>query len=789
MAVKRGAATGVEKAGKTSTTRDTAEEQLSRSQKKSPELNGQTAEQLIHELQVHQIELEIQAEELRRSHLELMESRDQYLDLYEFAPLGYLTLDNRALISQANLSAAALLGVDRSSLIHARFRSWIVPEDLEMWDRYFINLLKAEKKLTANLMLKRGDKATFHARLEGIRLGPGGNGPLIRVAISDISDIRQAERARRDSEQLLKTVIELLPVGIMILDESGEAVAINPEMEKIWDRAPSLRIGQFPECKGWRLEDGIPIKAREWAGARAIWNGETTLEEQIEIECSGDIHKVVLNSALPIRRSDGALGGAVIVTQDLTEGKAAEERIQWLASFPELNPDPVIELDLSGTIIYTNPATSRVLSDLKLADDPALFIPWDRTEILRLIRKSPEPRLYREIGLGSEIFSEDIMLDPDLQVVRIYTRNITRRRKSEDALKESEEFNRSLVENLPDFIIVCGPDLRILYVNPAVVRVLGREAGTLAGTSLLRYVPEKDQDQVVAGIADFFRGGRISSQEIEILGKNRTGISAILQGKPIQYHGSPALLLLLTDITERKVLEDALKNEAKELLLLSNAFQAANRKLQLLSGLARHDINNHLTVVLGHLALFGEDRPGTIPPEIIQKVLASSRHIGDLIQFMKTYEEIGVKAPLFQDIRRLADEATHGLCGPVRLENNLPPGREIFADPLIVKVFFNLVDNAVRHGETITTLRFFGEEHDGDYWITCEDDGVGISADQKERIFERGYGKNTGLGLFLAREILSITGITIHECGEPGGGARFVIRVPRGMWHLAVRGG
>jgi signal transduction histidine kinase len=258
----------------------------------------------------------------------------------------------------------------------------------------------------------------------------------------------------------------------------------------------------------------------------------------------------------------------------------------------------------------------------------------------------------------------------------------------------------------------------------------------------------------------------------------------ILQGKPIQYHGRPAVLLLLTDITERKILEDTLKKEARKLSLLSNAFQAANRKLQLLSGLTRHDINNHLTVVLGHLGLLSEDPAATIPPDVIRKVLASSRHIADLIAFMKTYEEIGVKAPVFQDARQLVEAAAHELYGTLRLENEIPSGREIFADPLIVKVFFNLMDNAVRYGGKITTLRFSGEEHNGDYLIVCEDDGIGITADQKEKIFERGYGQNTGLGLYLAREILSITGITIQENGEPGRGARFEMRVPRGMWHM-----
>ena len=118
------------------------------------------------------------------------------------------------------------------------------------------------------------------------------------------------------------------------------------------------------------------------------------------------------------------------------------------------------------------------------------------------------------------------------------------------------------------------------------------------------------------------------------------------------------------------------------------------------------------------------------------------------------------------------------------MANEIPAGSEVLADPMIVKVFFNLVDNAVRHGGKITTIRFSVEERNGDHVIVCEDDGVGIPAEEKEKIFERGFGKNTGLGLYLSREILDITGITIRETGGPGKGARFEMTVPKGVYRI-----
>jgi len=114
---------------------------------------------------------------------------------------------------------------------------------------------------------------------------------------------------------------------------------------------------------------------------------------------------------------------------------------------------------------------------------------------------------------------------------------------------------------------------------------------------------------------------------------------------------------------------------------------------------------------------------------------------------------------------------------------------EIFADRLFEKVFYNLIDNALRYGGTgMKTVRVASQEIDAGLLIVCEDDGVGISAEDKKRLFTRGFGKNTGLGLFLSREILAITGITITENGVPGKGARFEITVPKGMWRMAGRG-
>jgi signal transduction histidine kinase len=161
-----------------------------------------------------------------------------------------------------------------------------------------------------------------------------------------------------------------------------------------------------------------------------------------------------------------------------------------------------------------------------------------------------------------------------------------------------------------------------------------------------------------------------------------------------------------------------------------------------------------------------------------------------MIRFTKEYEQIGIKSPVWQDCRTLVDTAVQQATpGRILVKNDIPAGTEVFTDPLVIRVCYNLVDNAVRYGGKITTIRFTVGERDGVHVVVCEDDGDGIPAEDKEKIFDRGFGKNTGLGLSLAREILAITGITIRETGTPGVGARFEMAVPEGGYRHVVSAG
>jgi signal transduction histidine kinase len=162
----------------------------------------------------------------------------------------------------------------------------------------------------------------------------------------------------------------------------------------------------------------------------------------------------------------------------------------------------------------------------------------------------------------------------------------------------------------------------------------------------------------------------------------------------------------------------------------------------------------------------------------LSKIDASAVTIRRQIEFTKTYQNLGVHTPDWFLIRETVAKVARqeivcsGTCDDT----------EVFADPMLEKVFFNLFENALRHGGHVTEINVRCERTPDNLLIIVEDNGTGIPANEKEKIFEKGFGKNTGLGLFLAREILAITGITIQETGTPGKGAKFEILVPKGQF-------
>ena len=268
---------------------------------------------------------------------------------------------------------------------------------------------------------------------------------------------------------------------------------------------------------------------------------------------------------------------------------------------------------------------------------------------------------------------------------------------------------------------------------------------------------------------------------------------ALLEAEVIERRKAQESLLELTHSLEVRIpdrtreilkINHDLTEDIKKRRKVEVALETANQKLSLLSQITRHDISNRVFALLAELDLAKDLAKEPRLTESLLQLERTSMAIHDQIAFTKDYQEIGAPAPAGYPITPLIRITADPLYSPeVNVSVNCE-GVEVFADAMISKVFYNLIHNALRHGEHLTRITFSYQVSGNVLVIFCEDNGMGIELKEKENIFRKGFGKDSGLGLFLSREILSITGITIQETGKPGTGARFEIHVPDGDWRI-----
>lgn len=217
------------------------------------------------------------------------------------------------------------------------------------------------------------------------------------------------------------------------------------------------------------------------------------------------------------------------------------------------------------------------------------------------------------------------------------------------------------------------------------------------------------------------------------------------------------------------------------------ALEEANKKLKMMTSATRHDVLNQLVVLQGFGGLAEELATDENQKPFFEHLRTTVKMITHEMEFTKSYEDFGAKMPAWLDLNGLV-EVERGILKPsgITLDSDLGE-YEVYADPLFGKVFHNLVDNTIRHGKNATRVKMSNHESSDGLHIIYEDDGSGISEAIRPKLFEHGAGLHTGYGLFLIREILGMTGITISENGRTGEGVRFEIRVPSDRFRRKVR--
>jgi PAS domain S-box-containing protein len=606
--------------------------------------------------------------------------------------------------------------------------------------------------------------------------------------IMDISERKEMEVSLKEKVNYVQALMDTIPAPVFYRDTSGTYHDCNKAFEELVGMKKEEIIGKtiwdfFPKeyADTYKVKDDLIVA-----------NPHIQRYEFAITDVQGSVHEVMF-SKTALFRADGSIGGIVGVILDISNRKKMEvslkEKVNYVQALMDTIPAPVFYRDTSGTYHDCNKAFEELVS---LKRDEIIgktiwdFFPETLADHYKmmddLIVKNPyiqryEHQITDSKGAGYDVlFSKTALFSADGSIAGIVgvIMDISERKEMEQVLRDNEEKYRTLADFTYDWESWLGENGAYVYVSPSCERITGYRAEEfIADPGLVEKITHpSDRDLVSRHYREYPTKPDVFHMDFRIITKsgNLCWISHYCQ--PV-YRADGTWLGRREnkrDISHRKRVEEAL--------------QQANRKLNLLSSVTRHDVLNQLTVLIGYLELLKEtDNQGNFN-DLMIKVELAAETIRHQISFTRDYQDIGVHSPTWQDIEKIIRHATEGKnLGDIKTVIKLD-GMQVYADPLLEKVFYNLVDNAARHGKTVTEISFSLDETPQGQKIICEDNGAGIPKDEKMRIFERGYGKNTGYGLFLTREILGITGLSIEETGEPGRGSRFEIFLPAGTYRV-----
>jgi len=424
-----------------------------------------------------------------------------------------------------------------------------------------------------------------------------------------------------------------------------------------------------------------------------------------------------------------------------------------------------------GMDILATSNVDLVLLDLGLPDSQGLetvqhiLTTFNNIPVIVLTIQSNEEMGIDAIKIGAQDYLFKGQVEP-FQIVRSI-RFALERNQLANKLNESELKFKDLVDHMINGVSVFqafdeGTDFILTDINSAGEKIERMDREDLLGKKLTELFPDTKKSGVLEAFQQVWKTGipKYSSRNIY----RDEQFSIAWRESWVYRMPNNDIVAVYNDISERKRSERALR--------------AMNEKLNLLSSITRHDILNKITTLMLYQDLLEEIVDEEVHTNYLEPMISATQEIERQIMFTRDYQDLGIKSPIWQEVEPVAQNAVNSVLNQnIKADVNMG-NLQIFADSMFNKVFYNLLENALRHGEKVTEISISFLENDNNGVIVVEDDGVGVADDMKEKIFSHGVGMNTGFGLFLAKEILDITGISIRECGTFGRGARFEIAIP-----------
>jgi PAS domain S-box-containing protein len=774
---------------------------------------GKDARALVHELQVHQIELEMQNEELKLAKLETENALMKYSDLYDFAPIGLFALDAQGLIQEVNLVGAKLLGMERRNLMNGKhFQLFVAPKDRPFFDDFCKKAFETSIKQTCELNLLRDGKPTVYARIEGIVAEDGStNGRQCRIAAIDITE---RKKAMREIESQAKFPDE----------DPNPVLRIAADCTIIYaNRGSTLLLEQW----GCQIGQKLPYGYRNLI-PETLRSGNCS---EIEIMPGGIAYSLVF---VPI----ADLGYVNVYGKNITDRKRAEDAIRethdYLKSLIDYANAPIIVWDPSFRITRFNHAFER-LTGLRAAEalgEPLniLFPESSSLESLEHIRGTLSgerwdvveiPILNADGSIRTVLWNSANIYDGNGTTI-IATiaqgQDITDRKLAETALRESEQLYRAIGESIDYGVWVCDTNGRNIYSSESFLKLVGITQEQCSNFGWGDTLHPDDTERTIAAWKECVRNEGTWDIEHRFLGVDGKWHDILARGVPVRNERGEVTCWagINLDISRIKHAEKELHKAKDELELrvqertadlvkinqqLTQAKETAEEATQAKSNFMAnmsHEIRTPMNAVLGMTSLLLYDESlNDEQKDFIETIRISGDAlmvvINDILDFSKMEQERVVLEEQPFNLHNCIEESIDlvSACATEKhlnlatiIDRTIP--EKIIGDPnRLRQILVNLLGNAVKFTESgEVKLNVSGHQLDGNYEIhfAIADTGIGISNEKMYRLFQpfsqvnasitRNYG-GTGLGLVIAKKLVELMEGRIWVESEFGKGSTF----------------
>ncbi len=720
----------------------------------------------------------------------LKRERDLYKLIVDMNMVGILVLDADGNVAVWNDGIVKLTGIGCGDAIGHPFSPESTPFLSVIVERGKVEDMLNGRISQLNLMPypDRGSGKTRYFEV-GYYPVPGEKGRTSAgvVFVLDSTERVLTRMALEGSEKKYRQLVELVDEGIWAVDKDDKISFANPKMARMIGCSVSDMIGKpFSE---FVADDGRKLASE----ALGLCRSGNDVEVDYEFENRIGERQFVSFKASPLG-GDGDYQGAVCIFVDLASRKLIEdalsEALRSREAFEKIvNASPVVVFQLDPRPPWNVEFVSDNVTQFGYTPDEFSSRSITFTDVLHPdAAEEVLEEFERNILAGNDLFDmkyqgltksgESVFIDAHIYVRRDPEGNVT---KLQGVILDDTERRRnalaverlaSMIDSSMDAIISKGTDGTILTWNPAAESMCGYSAHEAVGRPISMLIPPDRLNEYYRKFKQAKRGSRGQPFETVWIRKDGSLVDVSLTISPAKDRSGKAFgaFAIARDITEHKKAEAALEQ--------------ANEKLNLMGSITRHDVINQIGILSGYLSLAedgGSERERTEHMEAAKK---ACRTITEQLQFAGSYQKAGTKNPEWTRVRlEFAGAASVIDMENIKVKEELGD-LEVLADPMFERVFLNLLTNTRRHGQKATQVVVEFEPRDDAVAIRYSDDGVGIPADAKEKIFQRGYGADSGLGLFLVREVLSITGMSISEVGVPGEGAVFEILVPSGKHRI-----